>query len=257
MPEQYSTPELSEHKLSRTSIGEAGVERLSSAVIWAYSVPKIGVTLMGILFVTYLMKFATDVLLIAPAVMGILIAASRAWDAVSDPLAGYLSDNTRSRFGRRRIWMFASAVPMGLGLIMIWSPPLMLDGIMIVLWMALALFLYETASTAFFVPYGALGVELTPNYQERTRLYGYSHMIGAAGSLLGLVSLYLLDSSEDKRAMAMVLSLTAGICVMILVIGATALLPEREEYQGRGTSNPYKAFADIFRNPHALLLLTV
>ena len=51
----------------------AGVERLSNRVIWAYSVPRIGVGILGLLFATYLMKFATDVLLIAPAVMGGLI----------------------------------------------------------------------------------------------------------------------------------------------------------------------------------------
>jgi len=49
------------------------------------------------------MNFATDVLLIAPAVMGVIFMVSRIWDAVSDPLAGTLSDRTRSRFGRRRI----------------------------------------------------------------------------------------------------------------------------------------------------------
>ncbi len=212
---------------------------------------------MGLLFGTYLMKFATDVLFIAPAVMGTLIAASRIWDGISDPLAGYLSDRTRSRFGRRRIWMFIAAVPMSLGLIMIWSPPSVFGGTMIVIWMAVALFVYETASTAFFVPYGALGVELTPNYHERTRLYGYSHMIGAIGSVLGLISLYLMDSSDDKRASAIILSTIAGFTIASLILGSTLLLPERNDYQGRGATSPFRSFADVFRNPHALLLLVI
>ena len=100
---------------SDSAIGAVGVERLSNRVIWAYSAPRIGVGILGILFSTYLMKFSTDVLLIAPAAMGILLAASRMWDAVSDPLVGYLSDNTQSRFGRRRIWLMGSAIPMGIG----------------------------------------------------------------------------------------------------------------------------------------------
>ncbi len=150
-----------------------GVEKLTTAIIWAYSAPRIAFGIMGILFATYLMKFSTDVLLIAPAVMGMLIAASRLWDAVSDPLVGYLSDNTRSRYGRRRIWMFYSAIPIGIGLIMMWSPPTGLVNLELVIWMGIALLVYETASTAFYVPHGALGVELTPNYHERTRLFGY------------------------------------------------------------------------------------
>ncbi|SVC97595.1 uncharacterized protein METZ01_LOCUS350449, partial [marine metagenome] len=133
------------------------------------------------MFSTYLMKFSTDVLLIAPAVMGTLLAASRLWDAVSDPVVGYLSDNTKSSVGRRRVWLYAAAIPMGMGMVMMWSPPLSFSGWLLVLWMGIALFAYETASTAFYVPHGALGVELTPNYHERTRLFGYTHMISAIG----------------------------------------------------------------------------
>lgn len=243
--------------LDKTAAGEAGAEKLTNAVIWAYAAPGIGFRMMGLLFGTYLMKFSTDVLLIAPAAMGALIAASRLWDAVSDPLVGYLSDRTQSRFGRRRIWLYCAAIPMGLGMIMMWSPPSLLEGVELVIWMALALWLYETASTAFFVPHGALGVELTPNFHERTRMYGYTHMIGAIGSILGLVFLYLMNSAEDERAMAFVLSMIAGISVMGLVIGSTRLLPERSEFQGRGASNPFRSFTDVFRNPHALLLLVV
>ena len=86
------------------------------------------------------------------------------------------------------------------------------------MWMAVALLLYETASTAFFVPHGAIGVELTPNYNERTRLFGYSHMIGAVGMILGLGSLQLMNMAEDKREFAFQLSLVAGIVVAGIVL---------------------------------------
>jgi len=250
-------PITGQENLSVSSVGVAGAEKLTTGVIWAYSIPRIGFGIMGLLFGTYLMKFSTDVLLIAPAAMGALIAASRIWDGVSDPLAGYLSDRTHSRFGRRRIWLFMSSVPMSLGLIMIWSPPTSLEGVMLIAWMGLALFVYETASTAFFVPHGALGVELTPNYHERTRLYGYSHMIGALGSLLGLISLYLMDSAEDKRFWAIILSSIAGFCICAMVLGSTFVLPERADFQNRGSENPFRSFTDVFRNKHARLLLIV
>ena len=191
---------------SKSSIGEAGAEHVTQGVIWVYAIPRIGFGIMGTLFGVYLMKFSTDVLLIAPAIMGFLIAASRFWDGVSDPLIGYLSDNTNSSIGRRRVWMFWAAIPMGLGLIAIWSPPNLLDATWLVIWMGAALLLYETASTAFFIPHGALGVELTPNYHERTRLYGYSHMIGIFGIILGLIAMQLLITAEDKRAFAFGLS---------------------------------------------------
>jgi Na+/melibiose symporter-like transporter len=66
--------------------------------------------LSGTLFFVqfFFLKFATDVLLIAPALVGTLFALGRGWDAVSDPIVGAWSDRTRTRLGRRRPWMLAA-----------------------------------------------------------------------------------------------------------------------------------------------------
>jgi GPH family glycoside/pentoside/hexuronide:cation symporter len=242
---------------SSSAIGEAGVDHLSLKVIWAYSVPMIAFGIMGMLFATYLMKFATDELLIAPAVMGTLLFLARLWDGISDPLTGFLSDRTRSRFGRRRSWMLAAAIPTGIGLWMMWSPPMVLSVPELVIWMALALFVYETSSTMFFVPYGALGMELTPNYHERTRLFGYRHMIGAIGTLLGLVCLQLMNMADDKRAFAGQLSMFASVVVAGLILWSARVLPERSDFQGRANKRILGAFLDVVRNPHSRLLLIV
>jgi GPH family glycoside/pentoside/hexuronide:cation symporter len=153
--------------------------------------------------------------------------------------------------------MFWAAVPMGLGLIMIWSPPLGLGPSSMLIWMGVALIAYETASTAFFVPHGALGVELTPNHHERTRLFGYGHMIGAIGMVLGLLSLQMMNWADDKRAFAFELSVGAGAIVALLILITTRWLPERADYQGRGGQHIVRAFADIVRNKHSRLLLLV
>lgn len=232
-------------------------ERLRLPVIWSYTLSRVGLSIMGVMFAVYLMKYATDVLLIAPVVMGGLLAAARLWDAVTDPLVGYLSDRTRSRFGRRRIWMYASAIPLGIGTVMIWAPPADLTGALLIGWMALALIVYETASTAFLIPHGALGMELTPDYHERTRLFGYVHMIGFIGSVLGMATLQMMNMVEDKRGFAFDLSLVAGVIVTAAIVLTTRALPERPEFQGRGSPRVLKSFFDVFRNPHARLLLLV
>ena len=71
-----------------------------------FNLPTVGMGFMYLLVNMYLMKYATDVLLIAPAVMGLIFGLSRLLDAVTDPLVGFLSDGTRSRMGRRRPWLF-------------------------------------------------------------------------------------------------------------------------------------------------------
>jgi GPH family glycoside/pentoside/hexuronide:cation symporter len=238
-------------------IGEAGAERLSLPVIWAYAMPRIAFAVMGTVMGVYFMKYSTDVLLIAPAAIGVIVAGARIWDAVSDPMAGYLSDRTRSRFGRRRVWMFAAAVPLGLSIVMLWSPPAAMQGVVLIGWMSLAILLYETATTAYYIPHGAIGVELTPNYHERTRLFGYAHLIGAFGSVLGLVALHFFDVAEDKRTYAGNLSIFAGVFVAIIIVWSTRLLPERADFQGRGGDKIFRSFWDVARNPHARLLLIV
>ena len=235
----------------------AGEGQLKFSVIWSYTLSRVATAIMGVMFGVYLMKYATDVLFIAPATMGILIAAARLWDGVTDPLVGYLSDRTRSPVGRRRIWLYASALPMSIGIVMIWAPPADLTGFWLVAWMAFALLVYETASTAYLVPHGALGMELTPHYHERTRLFGYVHMIAFIGSILGMGTLQLMTMADDKRAFAVDLSLIAGIIVFLAVVITTRFLPERSDYQGRGTESVFRSVFDVFRNPHARLLLVV
>jgi len=90
----------------------------------------------------FFLKFATDVLLLAPATVGVIFALGRAWDAVSDPIAGTLSDRTRSVLGRRRPWMLAAIPILGLGFAMTWIPPIAIDGTTLYAWVALALVIF-------------------------------------------------------------------------------------------------------------------
>ena len=237
--------------------GEPEREPLSRSTILIYCLPMVGVGFMAMPFYIWLMKFSTDVLLIAPAAIGSIFFIGRFWDAVSDPVAGYLSDRSNALRGRRRSWMLASAIPLALTTVMLWSPPWMLEGLALVLWMGAALLLYETASTAFFVPYGALGMELTERYRERTRLFGYRHVIAAVGSLAGLGVVYLLRTAENPRLMALGVSAASGVVMAATIFYSAGRLRERDDYRGRGSPRILKAFGDVLRNPHGRLLFLV
>jgi GPH family glycoside/pentoside/hexuronide:cation symporter len=77
------------------------------------------------------------------------------------------------------------------------------------------------------------------------------------GSILRLISLQLMNMSDDKRTFALVLSLFSGFFVTSIILASTRILPERMDYQGRGGKGIYKSFIDVFKNKHALLLLIV
>lgn len=239
---------------------------LSRSQMLIYSAPSIGLHFTFLLMGLYFFKFATDVLLVAPAVLGMLVGGSRLWDALSDPIAGYLSDRTRTRLGRRRPWMAAAALPFGLSMVMLWSPPAALAGGWVVAWIAAGLLLFYTTYTAVMVPYGALGAELSQDYHDRTRLFAYRHGVGAAGMLLGVGAFYLLLESEGPGAGRLGLgprelgSLVAFVSLVLvcLTVGIlVACVHERADYRDRGPEHVFGAFADVGRNPHARRLLGV
>lgn len=205
----------------------------------------------------WLLKFATDTLLIAPMMMGLLFALGRIWEAISDPMAGYLSDRTRSPIGRRRIWLYASAIPLGLTSVMLWTPPLGLDSVETVIWIGLAMLLWETASTAFYIPYAALGLELTTDYHERTRLFGWRQMLMTFGFGASLCVPYLIRTADDQRALAFLTSVGTAVVAGLLIVVCARFTRAPEHHQGRGSEDLRAAFRDVEKNPHALILFFV
>lgn len=237
-------------------------EALDWRVIGAYGTPAVGVGYMYLLINLYIMKFSTDVLLIAPAVMGMIFGVSRVWDAVSDPLVGYLSDKTKSSLGRRRIWLLISIVPISLTFIMVFSPPESLSGHMLIAWMAVGVIGFYSAMTIFIVPHMSLGAELTTNYHERSRLYGLRHAAFTIGSIIALASMALLIQAESEgeemvRLTAFQLSIIAAVVTAVLITFAVVKLRERADFQGRVKQGPFGAYKDVWANKHARLVLVV
>ena len=242
--------------------GQAGAERLPAADLLCYGAPAVGAGYMYLLVGLYVMKFSTDVLFISPLVMGLIFSASRVWDAVSDPVVGYLSDRTRTRFGRRRAWMAASIVPVCAVFAMIFAPPESASGVWLTAWMAVAIIGFYSVMTVFFVPHLSLGAELSANYHERSRLFGFRHGFFTCGYIVCLGTMQWLIAAEAEgpaqaREQALRLAVPACALMAITIAIAVARLRERPEFQGRVGANPLRAFADVWRNEHSRLLIIV
>ena len=122
---------------------------------------------------------------VSPILVGIAVVLNRVFDAVSDPLFGWLSDNTRTRYGRRRPYMLVGAVLAGLGLPLVvavgpgWGySHLFGHEISNYFWFMLgSSAVYLPLVSCFNMPYQSLGYELTPDYHERTSVFSYVNVI--------------------------------------------------------------------------------
>lgn len=122
-------------------------------------------------------------LFVDPALLGWAVAIPRIFDAISDPIMGNISDNTRTRWGRRRPYIVAGAALCALMLPFIWTCPLGGDWGAF-WWVAILGTLYFTAYTVYIIPWQALGFEMTTDYDERTRLLAWPNYIGLSMSFL-------------------------------------------------------------------------
>lgn len=126
---------------------------------------------------------------LSPALAGLALGLPRIFDAITDPIIGNLSDNSKARFGRRRPFMFVGVLGCVLLLPLLWTLPMTETAFSP--WYRNVPFLYivvtgsllALAYTFFVVPYTALGFELTPDYDERTRVVRWRMYIGLFGSL--------------------------------------------------------------------------
>lgn len=131
-----------------------------------------------------LLFFMTDTLGIAPATAAFGLFIAKAWDIAVDPLIGALSDRARTRWGRRRPFMLAGAIALGITLSMLfWVPDFATPAARF--WWVLAVFVItSTAFSIYSVPYIAMPAEMTSSYHERTRLMSYRMAFMSVGVLV-------------------------------------------------------------------------
>lgn len=246
-----------------TAVEGAGVAddppRLGVRDLLLYALPGTGTTFLFTLLLVVYMNYATEVLGASAALIGAIFFGARVWDGVSDPLVGYWSDRTRSRWGRRKTWLLASALPLAVFAVAVWRPPAALAGPLLGVWIAVAILGFYTAFTLFEVPHMALGAELTQHRRDRIRVFGGRQL----GKTLGLFAAFGLGASlvEDLstarvRLGALVLGASAFAAASI-VLAVVALPRERPDYAARGPVGSLRAARDVWGNPNARVLLFV
>ena len=166
----------------------------------SYAVGNVGMQMLVAGMSFFLMIFYTDVALVPPAVAGAALLIGKVWDTVNDPLFGWLTDRTRSRFGRRRVYLWFGSAPLAVLAAAVWMMPPGLSTVAAFVWIALSYTAFDTVLTLVQLPYSALSVEMTRDYDERTSLTAIASFGALLGYVLGSVLMpMIVRAAPDAR----------------------------------------------------------
>ena len=169
-----------------------------------FGVGQVGEGITGVVFGTFLLFYYNQVVGISAALTGVALAISLACDAISDPLAGSISDRFRSRWGRRHPFMAGSAIPLALCIVALFNPPADMPDLFYFGWLVVFAVLARLFLTLYHVPHMALGAEMAHDYTDRTRVFSYSQLfgtLGGAGFSFAMLTLFFPTTADVSHGM--------------------------------------------------------
>jgi len=184
-----------------------------------YALAMFGLSIMGYMYTTYGTFFYTNIGLSMTAI-GIGHIFFAIWDAFNDPICGYLSDRTRTRWGRRRPWLMASVPIMTIAAILFFNPPAALGtGIAMAVYFTIFLMLTETANTIATVNYHSLLPELFRDIKKRNSANSLRQALQLVGMIIGVSLVPLLAQALGYQTTALLLGVLGCALVIYSILG--------------------------------------
>ena len=237
-------------------------QKLSLGSKFRYGLADMGFALLTSAMQFFLLFYYTDVAGINPAIAGLaLMVGKLTWDALNDPLFGYWSDRTRSRFGRRRIYMLIGAVPLGIAACIMFSLPKGLTGAAAFFAVLLSFWLVDTFHTMTNTSYSALTPELTRDYSERASLTSIRMAYSVFGYILGAAITTILAGIFQGAGLNLQQAWSAtgavfGAIAMTTILVTALTVKERPELAGEPSRlPPVKAIFISFKNKPFVILM--
>ena len=233
------------------------MKKLKPVTKLSYATGNLGYGVISQTMTTFIMFFGTSVLGIKGSLVGLCVAISTFWDGLSDPLIGYLSDLTQSKFwGRRLGYLFFGTIFMATFNILLWSVPNSFSEVGKFFWLLFCLIGIETANTCFATPYVALGIDIAPGYNEQSILQGYKTVFFILGMVLpSVLMMIFMPTSEDGLSqlnqsgyinMSYATSILGLLCGFICVFGTFKRAKNMPKYKTRKKEK--NAFFKVFYN---------
>ena len=239
--------------------------RVSHKTKFLYGIGAFGYGSIGQTINSFGMFFGTGVLGIPGTLMGLAIGISTIWDATTDPFVGHFSDRTKSRFfGKRHGWIIFAAILVAIFNLMLWSVPMNLSTMGKFWLLLIVLLLLETFNTCYSTPYGALGLDLSQNYDDRTAVQNYRTAFSFSSLLVpSILMIFFLQDPRNiagYRSIALITSILCIVCAAICFAGTykhrSIKQDNPEEKKSRAKiSDVFEGFFGIVRQKNVGLLI--
>lgn len=227
--------------------------KLSKSEKFFYSIGDMGNNVAYGAVGFYFVFFLTDVAGISPVWAGYIFMISRMWNAVCDFIMGIVSDNTKTRFGRRRPFLLFGAIPLGIAFAILWVVPFS-GNIQLVIYYTFAGILFNTLYSLVSIPYNALLPELSQDYDERTSISGYKMALSFVGTLLSAVGATLIVDTiyPGKSMYAVSYPIMGKVLGLILIVSILLAFARTKE---RVKSKDVEIQGNVFKNLKSLAKL--
>jgi GPH family glycoside/pentoside/hexuronide:cation symporter len=241
-----------------------------------YGVGDLGGNLFFTVIGFWLMNYLTDSVGLSGTFAGIVMMIGKGWDAITDPVVGFLSDKTKTKWGRRRPWIIFGALPLGIAFAYLFSAPDLGESIQLFIWASVTYVVVSTLYTFVNIPYNSLAPEITKNYKERTLLSSYRNIFAVVGTLIGagaalpIINAFAVKTTEivDGATVETITNPSPGYMAMGIVFGAVMTIsavllflgtkePPVHDEKHTIKQSIFKNYIDTFKNkPFVLILLT-
>lgn len=200
-------------------------QRLPTSILFSYGIADFPVMLASMPMMLYLNIFYATEVGIGLVELGNLLLFARVFDLITDPVVGYLSDHTRTRWGRRRPWMVASLPFLMVGLYQVLIPS---EGAG--LWYVFTwLMVMWLGWTMLMIPYYAWGAELTTDYDDRTRVTGWRAAMGSVGQLTSITFPVVAAVWFNLDGISGIMNITAVASMVLIPIAVLTTVTRVKE----------------------------
>ncbi|MCR4403049.1 MAG: MFS transporter [Firmicutes bacterium] len=198
----------------------------------AYSFGALGSSVSAQAVQTYIVFFYADVLKVPIELIGYSMIAYGIWNAINDPLFGYLSDRTRTRWGRRIPYVAGGLIPLTLALIFLWMPPaaVVKDGhLSLFIYFTLMMFLFDGIYTLVILNWTALFPEMFPSLRDRAAVSMWRQVFGNLGLVVGIALAPMVYANLGWPAMGIIYGVVTALSIAISLLGSRETGPRAGE----------------------------